>query len=309
MILQIAIVDLLTTFVIVLELLSLQKNAWTFPPDLCPLYSGSEILFNSLAIYLLLCLNFHVISVWNLYSHQISKGNKNPLTSCNDDESNECLVKKNDTPTSSRSLTIDYRRKKNDVAVIFPSLLVWFICLSLSIPEYTLSSTIKLKNLTYNSTICVVIDTHYSQLLQNLLLIFKIIVPFPLMLSSFFLLLYKFYQSRSASNTLSKNLEKIKRIILVCIMLTATYFTISLPRSILYVMHTRSQEAFNNTLDSFKSPPLYNIYISNYESIFVSMLHYSGVLIRTIIYIRFLPTFWVSISRKICNHDNDENKD
>lgn len=308
MILQIAVVDLLTTFVVVLELLALQRNSWTFPSDLCPLYSGSEILFNSLTIYLLICINFHVISVWNLYAHQMRKGNKNPLTSCDDDESNECLVKKNDTPTSSRSLTIDYRRKKNDVAVIFPSLLVWFICLSLSIPEYTLSSTIKVKNMTYNSTICIVIDTHYGQLLQNLLLIFKIVVPFPLIFSSFFLLLYKLYQSRIANNALSKNLDSIKKIVLLCIVLSATYFAITLPRSILYVLHIKSHEVSNNNIDSFKSPPLYNMYISNYEAIFLSMLHYSGILLRSIIYIRFVPTVWKLVSQTIFKTPKGDNK-
>lgn len=309
MILQIAAVDLLTTFVIVLELLSLQKDSWTFSTDLCPLYSGSEILLNSLTVYLLICLNFHVISVWNLYVHQISKGNKNPLTSCDDDESNECLVKKNETPTSSRSLTIDYRRKKNDVAVIFPSLLVWFICLSLSIPEYTLSSTIKVKNIAYNSTICIVIDTHYGQLLQNLLFIFRVLIPVPLIFSSFFLLLYKLYQSRITNTTLCKNLERIKKLVLLCVVLSATYFVISLPRNILYVLHIKLQEVPGNSIDSFKSPPLYNPYVTSYQSVLLSMLHYSGVVLRTIIYMRFLPTFWKVINRKFFKKLKEDNKD
>nr|XP_022904621.1 uncharacterized protein LOC111416759 [Onthophagus taurus] len=298
-IIQLLFVDILTIILLVPEILLLHSETWIFPSNFCPPFLGGEILINSLSIYLIICLNFHVISIWNLHFHEASQG-KNPLTSCNGDDSNECLVKKNETPTTSRNLTIDYRRKKTDVSIIFPCLLIWSVCLSLSVPQYTLATTLKVKLDGFNVTLCTVINTQYGDLLQHLLLSFKAIIPLGLLTLSFLLLIFKLYKSKTASSlSNAKNVLSTQRLIILCIMLTLTCFLTFLPRNVPYVMHTLAKNKTINDVESFKIPPLHNFYISEYEAILLAMLHYSSVPLRTLVCMVFLPTLSKFFQRRI----------
>ncbi|KAJ8933167.1 hypothetical protein NQ314_014174 [Rhamnusium bicolor] len=123
LVMQLSAVDFLSPYVAVVEILTLSKQMWSFSPENCPFFSGVEILINSLALWFIICLNFHVISLWNLHKNEIENKNKNPLTSCQD-ESSECLVTKKEN--ANRTLNIDYRKRKNDISVIIPTILIWF---------------------------------------------------------------------------------------------------------------------------------------------------------------------------------------
>lgn len=295
--LQISFADVISSFVAILEVWALKEHSWNLPSEICPIFSGTEILSNTLIIYLIISFNFHVISITNLHIFELQKTAKNPLTSCIDDESNECLVIKTET---NRSVTIDYRKRKNDVTVILPSLLVWFTCLSLSIPDYTLSSTIKTKN---HTVLCAILDLYYGKLLQILLLVFRVAIPIPLLVLSLLIMLWKLFQSkysqRVLENILTKKSYNVQALLIFNIVLTLCYFLTSFQRQYFYVVHTINQKFTNDSIDTFKIPPLHNINISYGLSFILSILHYSSIITRCLLYIFLLPKFGTMIKNKL----------
>lgn len=293
LVLQISLVDVISSFVACLEVLSVKVQSWNFPADICPVFTGTEVLVNALTLYLIIAFNFHVISIMNLHIFEMQESSKNPFTSCEDDESNECLVRKLECTTRpTRNMTIDYRKRKHDISVIIPSILVWLVCLSLSIPEFTLSSTIKTKG---NSTLCTIVDLYHGKLCQNLLIVFRVFIPTPLLALSLFIMLWKLYQSkfsqRILENILTKKSYNVQQILIFSIILTLTYFVTSFIRQYLYVMNVLTQKFSIDSIDSFKIPPIHNIRVSYETNTYLSVLHYSAMFVRSLLYVLFLPKF------------------
>lgn len=293
-ILQLALIDAASVYVAITEVCCLNRHNWIFSTEICPFFLGSEVLTNTLIGYLLICFNFHVISLWNLHVFERQKSGKNPLTTYND-ESNECLVSK----AENRNVTIDYRKRKHDVSVIFPVILVWFVGLSLSVPEFTLSSTLK-----YNKRfmLCTIIDVYYGRLLQILLVVFRVIIPVPLFLLSGVIVAIKLCQSRrlekDVNHVLTKKAFKIEAFLVFALVLSLTHISSSFQRELFYLMHVFKQPT--DDISAFMTPPLYNSYLSNRTSTYLSMLNYIASTTRPFLYLFLLPKFKNFIRSKIC---------
>nr|XP_023025796.1 uncharacterized protein LOC111513809 [Leptinotarsa decemlineata] len=303
LVLQISTIDAFTPFVAATEILTTNNKTWIFSQDLCPLYNGTEILINSLTLWLIICFNFHVISLWNMYRHDSIKKNKNPLTSCGDD-SDECLVTKREN--ANRVLNIDYRRRKNDVSVIIPTIMVWFFCVSLSIPNFTLSSTLRMKR---KYTICAIIDNFYGHILQVLLLVFRVLLPIPLLLFSLIISAIKLTRTslKDIDTILTSDFVKIRGLLIFCIALSILYLTTSFQRNVFHFMHINSHSFSDNTSEIFKVPPLYNNQLSTSNNISLTMLHYSCNTFRALLCFFLLPKFRDLVKSKIfvcCKTEN-----
>ncbi|EFA04255.2 hypothetical protein TcasGA2_TC014545 [Tribolium castaneum] len=234
LILQISFADLAAQYVGATEILTLRHQSWYLSPEFCPFFKGTEVLVNTLTIYLIICFNFHVISLWNLHETHGKKSNKNPLTSCDKDDSNECLVTKQEN--ANRLVTIDYSKRKDDVSIVFPVIFVWIVSLSLSVPNFTLASTLKLKQ---NYTLCAVIDSYYGQVLQHSLVIFKIALPVLLLFLSLVILTIKLTQTSTSDieNVLTKQMCEIRKLLIFGIILTIGYFLTTFQRQFLHFIH------------------------------------------------------------------------
>lgn len=64
--LQLSICDIASLIVGAIELVYIQQQRWTFPPEMCPLYLGLESFSSIATVYLLVALNFHTISTYTL---------------------------------------------------------------------------------------------------------------------------------------------------------------------------------------------------------------------------------------------------
>ncbi|KAF5293912.1 hypothetical protein FQA39_LY13617 [Lamprigera yunnana] len=305
LILQLTIVDCLSTFIAVIEVWSVNKHTWAFSTTLCLVYSGSEVLINTFILYNIVCLNFHVISTVNLHLRRIEKTKKQRITTLDEEDPEEFLVQTSEDQHYNRNIVIDYRRHKNNISIIFPLLLVWFVCLSISVPQYTLSTTVIVQN---NSTLCTVFDIFYNKLLQDLSMVFRIVIPVPLLLLSLLLLIKKCYQNKYAnpSNQNEPNkIEKNRTLLILGIVLTVTYIILSLQRQIFYLLHIIAQEIeVNDTTNSFKMPPLENSTCSNFTNLLSSITHYTSSTFRPLIYIFVLPELRhvFNIKRKLKCH-------
>lgn len=294
LIMQLCMVDFLSPYVIVVEILTLNNQIWTLSSDNCPLFNGIEVLVNSLIVWFIICLNFHVISIWNLYRNEVEKKNANPLTSCQD-ESNECLVTKKE---NTRTLNIDYQKRKSDISVAIPAILIIFVCFSLSIPNFALSSTLPENT---NSTICVIMDHFYGHTLQKLLFMFRILVPVALQLFTLIILIVKLIQTspKDIDNLLMQKCAEIRGLLLCCIILTILYLATSYQRNLLHFLHIVAYDFGESTTKVFKVPPLYNEKLNAASSVYLSMLHYGGITCRAFLYIFVLPKFQSLVKSKI----------
>lgn len=272
------------------EIWAINNNQWTFSPTLCSIYFGTEVLVNTFILYCTICINFHITSTLNLHFYQVQRDNKNPLTSnLASDESEECLVARSENLSLNRNVIIDYSRKKKYVSIIFPSILVWFVCLSLSVPQYTLSNTVSLRG---NYTLCTILDYNYRELLQNLLMLFRIAIPLPLLMISLFVLIKQFLQIKYGSGSLSQNLlsrkiEELQTLLAFGICLTFVYLMTSLQRQVFYSLHIVEQEF--GKISSFEMLPLSNNACSNLVNLVSAMIHYGSGLLRIVVFVHCLP--------------------
>lgn len=287
-----AALDVVSIYVGLAETWTLNQRTWIFPVKLCSFYLASEVLLNTFILYQTICLNFHIISTVNLRLHHIEKDNKNPLQRYNsNDESEQCLVTTSESQTANRNVVIDYRRKKSDLSIVFPSILVWFICLSISVPQYTLSQAINISN---NCTLCTIIDIHYRQLLQNLLMVFRTAVPLPLLLLLLLVLIKKLYEykfsNRKSENLLTRKMHNVQLLLMLGFCLTLVYLVMSVQRQLFHLLHTLNQDVnSDNSINSFKMPPLENITCSYLTNIISAMVHYGSSTFRGMIYVAILP--------------------
>ncbi|XP_018566089.1 uncharacterized protein LOC108907058 [Anoplophora glabripennis] len=295
LIMQLCMVDFLSPYVVVLEILTLNNQIWIFSLDNCTIFNGIEVLVNSLVVWLIICLNFQVISIWNLYRNEVEKKNANPLTSCQD-ESNECLVTKKEN--ANRTLNIDYQKRKNDISVIVPVILIIFACFSLSIPNFALSSTLPVNG---NHTICVIMDHFYGHTLQKALFMFRILVPVALQILTLIILIVKLVQTspKDIDNILIQKAIEIRGLLLCSIAVTMFYIATSYQRNLLHFLHIMSHNFDNSTGKVFKVPPFFNDKLSSSGGVYLSMLHYCGITCRAFLYIFALPKFQNLVKSKI----------
>lgn len=291
---QICIVDALSPYAAALEILAIHAQSWIFPYEACPFYNGSEILINTLIIWLIICLNFHGVSIWNLQKKQIRTNGRNPLTTCDEEATEECLV----TKREHRIININYGKRKSDISIIIPTLLIWFFCISLSIPNFVLSSTLKIKT---GQTLCAIVDNFYGYIAQIMLVLFRVVLPIPLLLFTFVLIIIKLSKTSNEDidNILTKEFVEIRSLLIYCVAINVLFILTSFQRNLFYVLHLISHSFNDNTAAIFKLPPLYNNQLNVYHNVGLAMLHYSSNTFRVLLCFLFLPKFWDLIKNKV----------
>ncbi|KAF5299928.1 hypothetical protein FQR65_LT09323 [Abscondita terminalis] len=308
-ILQLSIVDCLSIFIAVIEVWSINQHSWTFSTTICLIFSGCEVITNTFILYNIICLNFHIVSSLNLHLNQTIKTKKVKLTSIDDEDSEQFLVDRSDDQICNRNVVIDYRRKKTSIPIAFPLILVWFVGLSISIPQFTLSTTVIVQN---NSTLCTIFDTFYNKLLQDLSMVFRIVIPTPLLLVSLLILIKKTYQMKylkdAGQDTSSAHtFEKMQSSAVLAIILTVMYLILSLQRLIFHLLHIITQELNeNSSTDFFKVPPLENVTCTNFTNLLSAMIHYASSTFRPFAYIFVIPEvrYAFDIRHKFKCHNN-----
>nr|CAH7728242.1 unnamed protein product [Callosobruchus chinensis] len=307
--LQLSLIDVFLPFVALMEILTINRNSWRFSSELCWVFNGGEVLFNTLTLWLTLCLNFHVISLWNLHSHNIAAyGVKN--TSITSEESSECLVTResvisnetcrpNTSKEAAREISIDYRKKKkrNDVSIKLPSAMIWFICFSLSIPNFVLSAVLNFKD----EPICVIIEHTFGHILQWMLLFFRALLPIPLLLISVVILILKLAKPpiKDKEYAATKEIRYIKKVVIFSIAISFLYLIGSCQRVIFHCAHISMHDFHDKTIEKFKLPPLYNKNLDSSFIILLSMFHYSSCITRALLCLFLLPKFGELVTDKV----------
>lgn len=286
LVLQISLVELGRIFLGVIEVLYIWKDNWTFGEMLCPIYFGTEVVLNSVNLYLSVLINFHAISTWKIQKKFLLKNNKNPLTQ---QISTECLVIENEK----RNIFIDYNRKKLSLSVILPCLTVWFCCLSLSVPNFSFATVVDNYD---NKTLCTVVDFNFGYLIRYLFVIFRDIIPIPLLVILIFINSVTFCNLECIKKTSLQKYSELKNLIILSLQMAFLYLIFSFQRDLFYFLHNIYMYT-NSIDDNFKFAPLENLFISRVANFLSAILYYSVILIKPILCIVAMPT----ISDRIAN--------
>lgn len=208
---------------------------WILSPEWCSVYMGIESFTSTATIYLIIALNLHTISTYNLAIKTIQREEK-----LNDDQQRHISIYSQQAPndvvpddnyevaislTQPRSLTIDYSQRKNSISVLLPVLFIWFLAASISIPLFVFGSVLPNEQA---ANICGIVNFNAENnlLMKLLVLILRIIIPIMCLLLTSVCVICKLYFSKSRIRPcgLEENVHKILKLT-ICISVTFVLFS------------------------------------------------------------------------------------
>lgn len=264
-----------------MELLTLIFKKWIFPPEVCSLFKGLEAFASTSIIYFMITSNLHTISATNLalYENYLrlkaeTLEVKEPLY---EGDIYENIEKK-------RSLTIDYSKPRS-IPVIWPSLLIWIVAASVSIPYYLLSGLCKINlDCVYHPTTTIMFrESIWFQILVSSIRVF---VPTLLLLISFILILVKYFQIKNVR--IKSEDENVKSNLKLAIFLSTTYFLFSLQK--LYASYLR--EVFD--------PKLEHLVLDEHIILISNLVYYGMSAIRPFISLSYQKNIPQKFKKHFC---------
>lgn len=207
-----------------------------------------------------------------------------------DDGGDESCNENNDERREMRKryLTIDYRKRKYIVSVLFPVFFIWFLAGSVSLPVFIFSNVIPNEN---NPRICGIINFNENNnlLMQFLVILIRILVPTICLFLTTINVISKIYQL-SVKKYIFELEENVGMILKLSLTLSITFAIFSLQKIYGSLLFEILAEPYTN----YKYPELNEVY-----SIGFCMIFYSICLTRPIIYVKMQKKLREKI-RKMC---------
>lgn len=234
------VIDLTSLGIATIELLYMNNRKWIFHTALCPLYLGLESITSTASVYFIIAVNLHAISTFNLAAK--SRNNKQKLQSYRNSSDSYALENDNyelAMNTQQRSLTIDYSKRKDRIAVMCPILFIWVLAVSVSIPLFTFG--VLLPN-TKSAIICGMenFNDGTNILLQLLVLFIRIIIPSLFLMITLIYVGYTYLTSKS--KRIHQNKKDVKAALKLGIILSIVYMLFCTQRvygSLMFEIMTR----------------------------------------------------------------------
>lgn len=173
---QLAAADIiLIAAVIAPELWSYNCRSWRFGLAGCIAYKGIDIFASTASLYLVATVAFHSLATLNLEEKEILRRIKrnNEADDAEVRSSRHSLVANSDSSTPPRSMHIDYRLVDTRVPVAPPTIFVWVLAASLSVPQFTLS-TLRQEDSIIS---CTLMDSSHRINIYTMLAIFNLLLP------------------------------------------------------------------------------------------------------------------------------------
>ncbi|XP_063616169.1 visual pigment-like receptor peropsin [Cydia splendana] len=229
-IIQLAVADLLLLVTTIgPEMWSYNYRSWIFGNGGCVAYQGLNVFASTASLYLVTTIALHAIATVNL-EVKAARWKAKRSTQEEDEEirsSRHSLVAaSSDTSTPPRTMNVDYRRLTDTkILVTRPSMLVWILSASLSVPEFTLATTVPLEN---DTIVCTLIDSNHRFYMHSLIALFNLFLPIFIMSLAFGLIVVRL----KARRTLSEISEEVVSALKLSLCLIIVFVVLCAPRSI-----------------------------------------------------------------------------
>ncbi|CAG9581269.1 unnamed protein product [Danaus chrysippus] len=257
------------------ELWSNNERTWIFGRSGCIAYRGLSILSSTASLYFIATIALHTISTANIEIKALEK--KASRVNREDDEeirdSRHSLVASSDSSTP-RTMNVDYRFEDKRVPVAPPSIFVWVLSASLSVPEFALSTTIREDD----AVVCTLADTSHKINMHSMIALFNLFLPVLILTSTGGIVVCKLYSKVSSKLEGNETSSALKLTLCLIIM----YMFFCTPRSILYVYSLYVIPMSNKSYLDYDT----NTMILN---LIFSALYLAAISLRPILCISLLP--------------------
>ncbi|XP_049880825.1 uncharacterized protein LOC126377172 [Pectinophora gossypiella] len=247
-IMQLAMTDIiLLGTVIGPELWSLNSRTWQFGNIACTAHQGLSVFTTTLTTYLVSAMALHTLTTIRLEEKSTDRKIKR---SRDDDEeirsSQHSLVANSDSSTPPRTMNLDYRVADTGIPVTLPTVFVWILAISLSIPEFALATTVHAGK---NVIICTLDSSHQFNM-HIMLAAFNLFLPLFIMSSAAVLIIVKLFSKRRPSGV--DNNESVAALKL-SLWLISVHVILCTPRAVLtgYRVYSTSISGYDSAPDLY----------------------------------------------------------
>lgn len=223
-----AIADVAVALSLTPEIWTYHASNWIFGSGGCVAYRGLIVLATTVTSYLISTVALHTLATVNLEEKELMRTHRR-----NDNEEDEeirssrhSLVAASDSSTPPRTMNFDYRESKTSIPIKQPTIFVWILSISLSVPDFALATTVELNQ---NALVCTIIDSSQRLHLYSVLALLNLTLPILLMCVVLMLVIEKL---RSKKRILLDQCESIAALKL-SLWLIVMYLMMGVPRSAL----------------------------------------------------------------------------
>lgn len=226
--------------------------------------------------YLVATLALHILATVNLEDKELMRRNRRNDQDADDEigSSRHSLVAGSDSSTPPRTMNLDYRISAASVSITQPTLFVWILSLSLSVPDFALATTVPLET----TVTCTILDSSQRIHLYTILAILNLLLPLMLLCVTAVLLIIKL-RAKTGLSDRSESKSSLK----LALCLIIVYVILCVPRSTLRAYNTYSTSiGINETTFRY-----------DYESsmgLVCSSAYLGSILIRPLVCIVMLPS-------------------
>ncbi|CAK1544621.1 unnamed protein product [Leptosia nina] len=275
---QLAVADLMVLFTTVgFELWTTNEQTWVFGRGTCIAYRGLSVFATTASIYLVATIAFHTLATINLEKNLVTRRIRNTIVS--EDElrsSRHSLVTKSDSSTPPRTMNVHYRFS-DKVPITPPSLFIWFLSASLSIPEFAMATTVRKD---HNATLCTLTDSSHKLSIRLMLALFNFVLPTLIMTAAGVLVAYTI-RSKSLRNI---DFEESLSALRLSISFIIVYFIMCSPSSLLYVYRIYTTYKIDGEKNDLNEERIF-LHIN----LIFSSLYLTSTLLRPLLCIFLLP--------------------
>ncbi|XP_023945760.2 uncharacterized protein LOC112051385 [Bicyclus anynana] len=277
-IIQLALADIILIGTsIVPEIWSYNARSWMFGKSCCVAYRGLSIFASTASLYLIATIALHSLATANVEEKAAIL--KKKRSSRDDDEeirsSRHSLVASSDTSTPPRTMNVDYRLTDTRVPVAPPSVFVWVLSASLSIPEFTFATTVPRDE---DIVACTLVDTSHRINMHSMVAFFNFFLPALILTSASVLIFCKLKSTKLCKLEGSETISTLK----LSLWLILVYGVLCVPRSLFYVYGLYKFSADNKIDLGYHSDMLL-------IKLILSALYLAATLLRPILCISLLP--------------------
>lgn len=276
---QITVCDIIALTIGAIEIIYMNYRKWILPFELCPIYLGMESFCSTATIYLIIALNLHAISTYNLAVKTIQREEKLQKDQQPEDDAYEVAI----NVQEQRTITIDYSKRKNSISVILPVLFIWFLAASVSIPLFVFGSVLPSEE---NPKICGILnfDQNNNLLMQLLVFIVRIGIPTVCLLSTSICVIVKLFLKSSKIRPCGLE-ENVSSILWTAIIISITFIVFSMQ----HIYGSLLFEVISKPFMHYKYPEFNKMIL-----IIFCMVHYALSAIR--------PIFYCLLEKNLLNH-------
>lgn len=157
------------------ELWSYNARSWPFGQPSCIAYRGLNVFASTVSSYLVATIALHSLATINVEERAAKRKKRNAQDE--DEEirsSRHSLVTSSDSSTPPRTMNLDYRLTDRRISVAQPSVFVWVLAISLSVPEYILATTVHQDG---NIILCTIVDNSQRLHMYSILTVLNLFLP------------------------------------------------------------------------------------------------------------------------------------